>query len=60
MDYKNKYSESDVIMYLMEHPIIHRKTIVLDKFKFKEIPYPKLEKPGFLIESVLKNLIHSY
>ena len=47
MDYKNKYPDSDVITYLIEHPIIHRKTIALDRFRFKEIPYPKLEKPGF-------------
>ena len=34
-------------MYLIEHHIIHRKTIALDKYQFKEIPYPKLVKSAF-------------
>ena len=54
MDYKNKYPESDVIMYLKEHPIIHRKTLALDNFKFKEIPYPRLETPGFFNRKRIK------
>lgn len=45
--YQNKYPESDVINYLLENPIIHRKTIALDNWKFEEIPKPRLEKPGF-------------
>ena len=54
MNYKNKYPESDVIMYLKEHPIIHRKTLALDNFKFKEIPYPRLETPGFFNRKRIK------
>lgn len=45
--YQNKYPGSDVIRYLIDHPVIHRKSIALDDFKFREIPYPQLETPGF-------------
>ncbi len=45
--YINKYPESDVIRFLQDNPIIHRKTVMLDKWKFKEIPLPKMEKTGF-------------
>lgn len=47
LDYQNKYPQSNVINYLLAHPVIHRKTLALDNFKFKEIPCPRLEKPGF-------------
>lgn len=47
LGYQNKYPGSEVIKYLINHPVIHRKSIALDSCKFSEIPYPKLETPGF-------------
>lgn len=45
--YENTYPQSEVIRFLQKNPVIHRKTIMLDSWKFKEIPRPKLEKAGF-------------
>lgn len=46
-EYLYKYPESDVIKYLQNHPVIHRKTVALDGWRFREIPFPEFEKPGF-------------
>ncbi len=45
--YMNRYPNSEVLGYLQLHPLIPRKTIMLDDFKFREIPLPRLEEPGF-------------
>lgn len=42
--YRREYPESKVTAYLNEHPVIKRKSVGLDNWKFGKIPEPKLEK----------------
>lgn len=62
--YQLRYPDSKVIRYLQENPVIKRKIGVLDPFKYKEIPYPSLEKPSFFnkkkVEVINRNLKQDY
>lgn len=42
----NRWPDSSVVRFLQENPVVHRKSFVLDYFKFKTIPKPQLETPG--------------
>lgn len=42
-----RYISNDVIQYLNNHPLIHRKTLGLDPYKYCEIKKPRLENPIF-------------
>lgn len=42
--YRREYPESKVTAYLNENPIIKRKSVGLDNYKFRKIPQPELEK----------------
>lgn len=44
--YRLKYPNSKVTFYLEEYPVIKRKSVGLDNFKFRTIPKPELEKKG--------------
>ena len=41
------YPNSQVTYFLKQNPVIKRKTLALDCFKFKAIPKPQLKKEGF-------------
>ncbi len=51
---RRKYPQSKVTLYLEEHPIIKRKSVGLDNFKFRTIPEPNLEKEGVFFKKNIK------
>lgn len=44
--FRGEYPESKVTLFLNTHPIIKRKSVGLDNWKFSKIPEPELEKEG--------------
>lgn len=49
-----KYPDSKVTLFIRENPVIKRKSVGLDKYKFLTIPKPELEKAGLFNRKMIQ------